>query len=639
MPRLLLMCALACAAPTSAAPPLDAKPALIPIADFAALPVLRKPLLSPNGHRIAARKVTKGKTTIVVLDANRPEAAPRLIELGEARVAGLTWAGNGRLLLTVLAMRHIYHVDVDIPYLRLIAIDVDSGTSRLVDQNSRGTYAGDVLYTDPTGTWALVASQTDSWNYPSVKRVDLTTGDANVVEKPRYGVWDWYADEHGVVRAGVSYDKRRWTVWYRDKPGDKLEKIRGKFDKEDDSAVDRFIFRGRNSWIVTNERTGRFALYKYDTKTGSIGEPIFEHSEVDIDYPVYNAATGAIEAVVYEDDRYRVHWLDPELRTLQSKVDKALPNTVNLPVDSSTDETRSLILAAGPADPGRYYLLDRPTKQMHAVVAPYPRINPDQLSETKAIRYQARDGLSLRAYLTLPRGRDAKGLPLIVMPHGGPFARDDWEYDPIVQMLANRGYAVLQPQFRGSTGFGRDFVTKGYGQWGKGMQDDLDDGVDWLAKSGQIDRRRACLVGASYGGYAAMWGAVRNPDRYRCAASFAGVSDLPALLRYNRQFFAATRYFREWRTKVAGTDEADLGAVSPINFAGRVKIPLLIAHGEQDDRVPARQSQSMVEALQKAGADVTSAFYKDSGHGFDSSADLEDWLKRLEAFLARYNPA
>ncbi|HEX6740327.1 MAG TPA: S9 family peptidase [Sphingomicrobium sp.] len=639
MRKYLVCCVAAWAAAASAAPGPSTRPPVIPVADFAALPLLRKPLLSPDGHRIAARKVADGKTTIVILDADHPEATPRLIELGKAHVAGLTWAGNQRLLLTVMSERHIYHVDVDIPYLRLIAIDVDTGSSRLVDQKSHGTYAGDVLYTDPTGNWALVASQTDSWVYPSVKRVDLATGDSTVVEKPRDGVWDWYADEHGVVRAGVSYSNRRWTVWYRDKPEDKLQAIRGKFEKADDSAVDRFIFRGSNSWIVTNQRTGRFGLYKYDTKTGAIGEPIFEHPEFDIDFPVYNDATGSIRAVVYEDDRYRVHWFDPDLQALQAKVDKALPNTVNLPVDSSADDKRTLIFASGASDPGRYFLLDRTTRQMHAVVAPYPRIDPDLLSEVRPIRYQTRDGLALRGYLTLPRGREAKGLPLILMPHGGPFVRDDWEYDAWVQFLANRGYAVLQPEFRGSTGYGKQLVEKGYGEWGRKMQDDLDDAVDWLARSGQIDSKRVCIVGGSYGGYAALWGAIRNPERYRCAASMAGVSDLPALLRYDRQFFSARRYFREWRAKIAGADDTNLGSVSPINFVDRVKVPLFIAHGEDDETVPPAQSHAMVDALTKAGANVTSAFYKDSGHGFDSSADLEDWLRRLDAFLAKNNPA
>ena len=198
---------------------------------------------------------------------------------------------------------------------------------------------------------------------------------------------------------------------------------------------------------------------------------------------------------------------------------------------------------------------------------------------------------------------------------------------------------MLQPQFRGSTGYGKDFVTRGYGEIGKKMQDDLDDGVDWLVRAGQVDSKRVCIVGMSYGGYAALWGASRNPERYRCAASMAGVSDLRAQLRYDKGLFSATRYFREWRNQIGGEGKIDLATVSPISFANQMKVPLFIAHGEADKTVPVKQSRTMVEALQKRGADVTSVFYKDSGHGFDSSADYDDWLRRLEAFLTKHNPA
>jgi len=617
----------------------ETRPALIPVADFAALPVLTKPLLSPDGRRIAARKTASGITTLAVLDADHPEAPARVIGLGDGQVYGLTWAGNDRLLLTVLTIRHIYHVDVDLPYLRLIAIDIASGASRLLDDKSHGAYAGDVIYTDPSGTWALVASQSDSWVYPSVKRVDLLTGEATVVEKARNGVWDWYADENGVVRAGVSYDNNKWTVWYRDRAGDDLRKVHGKFDKDDDGAIDKFIFRGAQSWILTNQKTGRFALYKYDTTTGAIGQPIFEHPDVDVDDVLYNEASGEIGAVRYQDDRHHVHWLDRNFEVLQAKLDRALPAGDNVAIAWSRDKNRVLVWSESGSDPGRYFLLDRTTSKMHAVVDPNPRIDPALMSTVRPVRYTARDGLQLRGYLTLPRGREAKSLPLIVMPHGGPFSRDDWEYDPEVQFLANRGYAVLQPEFRGSTGFGKSFVEKGYGQWGRKMQDDLDDGVDWLAGTGQIDPKRVCIVGASYGGYAALWGAARNPDRYRCAASLAGVTDLPSMLRYDRKLFSAPRYYKEWRTRVAGESEADLRSVSPIAFVGKIKVPLLVGHGEKDETVPPSQSHQFVDAMSRSGANVTSVYYKNSGHGFDSATDLEDWLTRLGAFLARYNPA
>jgi dipeptidyl aminopeptidase/acylaminoacyl peptidase len=632
--RFVLLGALALAAGGSVARA-EAPVARIPVAKFAALPLVRKPVLSPDGHRIAARSVADGKTTLMILSADNPEAPGKGIPLGKTTVVRMRWAGNQRVLLTVQSSQKIY--GEDIAFLRLIAVDVDVGAARVLDRKSQGIYAGDVLYSDPTGSWALVAGQDGVFSYPSVKRVDLSTGEAKVVEKERDGVWDWYADDQGVVRAGIAYDGPRWTIWYRDKPNEKLRAIRGKFPKDDDSTVDRFIFRGENSWIVTNERTGRFALYKYDLKTQTIGQPIFEHPDVDLDDVYYDAITGDVSAVEYQDDRSRVFWLDADMKTLQTNLDKALPESVNITVGWSRDEKRALVWSASAADPGRYFLLDRPSSRMHAVVESYPDIDPDQLAPVKPVRYQARDGLNLRGYLTLPRGREAKALPLIVLPHGGPFARDDWGYDPFVQFFANRGYAVLQPEFRGSTGFGKDFVAKGYGEIGKKMQDDLDDGVDWLTKSGQIDPKRVCIVGLSYGGYAAMWGAIRSPERYRCAVSWAGPSDMPAMLRYDRKQFSAGRYFREYRKKFSS--DADLNAVSPINFADRLKVPLLIGHGEQDDNVPAKQSHKMVESLQKAGANVTPVSYKESQHDFGSSKDLEDWLARLEAFLGKYNPA
>jgi len=639
MLRLFVMLAtLAGAAPAAADAPAKQPTSKISVASFASLPRLSRPLLSPNGKLIAARSTKDGTTSLLILDAEKPDARARAIPLGKTTVAHVGWAGNQRLLLTVQTSEQIYGEEV--AYLRLIAVDTVSGAAQIMDRKSRGIYAGNVLYTDPTGTWALVASQDSIYVYPSVKRIDLATGDATLVERARDNVWDWYADDNGVVRAGVAYQGRRWTIWYRDKPGDKLDAVHGKLAKDDNGAVDRIIFgRGDNSWIITNERTGRFALYKYDLKSAAVGEAVFEHPEVDLDDVTYDALTGKIEAIEYEDDRRRIEWLDPEMKKVQAQLDRALPHAVNVTIGWSHDDKRALVWSGSASDPGAYFLLDRSTAKMNLVAEPYPGIDPSQLAPVQLVKYRARDGLSLPAYLTLPKGRDAKGLPLIVLPHGGPFVRDQSDYDPLVQLLANRGYAVLQPQFRGSTGFGKDFVSKGYGEWGRKMQDDLDDGVDWLAKSGQIDPKRVCIVGASYGGYAAMWGAIRNPERYRCAASFAGVSDVAAQLRYDKQLFSATRYFREWRTKVGGEGKADLRAVSPVYFADKLKVPLLIGHGEKDSTVPVKQGRSMVDALSKAGANVSSVFYKEGGHGFDSTADYQDWLTRLEQFLAKNNPA
>lgn len=627
------------AAGTSDAQPTasEVPPARIAAAEFAARPSLEDPLLSPDGRRIAARAIVRDKVVLVVLDADNPTGRQIEAPIGDADLADVNWAGNQRLLLTLLTTGNLF--GLPIPAFRLVAYDLPTRRVTALDTKSRGLLAGDVLYVEPEGRWALVASQDDMQSYPSVKRVDLVSGESALVEKARPHLWDWYADSKGVLRGGIAYADRRWTLWYRDDPGQPLRAIKGKYKKAD-SAIDRVIFgRKKDSGaVITNEITGRFAAYKYDFETGAVGDPIYEHAEVDISEVLLEPETGKIRGVRYEDDRWRTHWIDPELKELQAKLDRALPNSVNEIVSLSKDANRALILSEKASDPPTYFLLDRQAAKMHPVIDPYERIEPEGLAPVQPEKYLARDGLTIPAYVTLPRGRDSKALPLIVLPHGGPFQRDTWGYDPLVQFLANRGYAVLQPQFRGSTGYGKDFVESGYGQWGRKMQDDLDDGVDWLVRSGKVDPKRVCIIGASYGGYAALWGAIRNPDRYRCAVSLAGVSDLRAQLRDNRKSFSATRYFREWRTIVAGEGKVDLRAVSPIHFAQQMKVPVLIAHGVDDSVVSVKQSRAMVAALEKAKANVTSVYYK-TGHDWTRSEDFEDYLKRLEAFLSKNNPA
>jgi dipeptidyl aminopeptidase/acylaminoacyl peptidase len=613
----------------------EAPVARIPVSKFTFSPSLEKPVLSPDGRLIAALRVIDDKTTLLITDSDHPDAPAKAIPVGKATISDMKWAGGKRLLLQVRLMEN--NGERKVPILRLASIDIDSGAVQLLDAKSQGIIAGNLLYVDPTGTWALVASQNDLESYPSVKRVDLATGDSKTVEQAHNEIWNWYADDNGIVRAGVAYDGPHYKVWYRDNAGEELHEVKGKLQTNDDSTVDRLIFHGGNTWVLTNARTGRFGLYKYDVKTGAIGTAIFEHPEVDVDNVVFNAATGDLNGVKYQDDRAQIYWLDASMKSLQSALDAAVPDATNLPIGWSQDGRRVLVQSTSGAEPGRYFVLDRAAHQMHEVAEQYPDLDSDQLAPVKPVRYQTRDGLTLRAYLTMPRGREAKALPLIVLPHGGPFARDDGAYDPVVQFLANRGYVVLQPEFRGTTGFGKDFVAKGYGEVGRKMQDDLDDGVDWLAKLGQIDPKRVCIVGLSYGGYAAMWGAIRNPERYRCAASWAGPTDMPAMMHYDRDQLSAPRYFRAWRKQFA-TDE-ELKAVSPLHFAAHFKVPIFIAQGEEDTTVPPGQSHKMVDALTHARANVTSVFYKQSKHRFGSSKDFQDWLSHLEAFLDKYNPA
>jgi dipeptidyl aminopeptidase/acylaminoacyl peptidase len=628
----LMVCAGGGSATAASPPPLA-------VADFAQLPFLQDPVLSPDGRQIAARLLIQGKLLVAVLQPGESGAPKAIVNIEKTTVLRYSWAGNGKLLLSL--MMTVPVMGVPLPATSLVSFDVATKKITPLSRELRGLFNDGVIFSDPAGQYVLVSGQKSLFAQPSVYRIDTATGDARIIQPATQGIDQWIADASGVVRAGLAYNGRRWKLFYRQAPDEKLRQIDSRQVRQDDSVLDavRFLGDTERGAVLTDSRTGRFAAYSYDFASDSVGEPIFEHPVADASDLILSADGSRVEGVAYEDDRHRIHWLDPAKRDLQRRLDAVLPDKLNRMMSSSADGRTILSWSGAANDPGGYFLFDTQARRIQELVRPYDKVKPENLSEVKAVTYTARDGLPIPGYLTLPHGRAARGLPLIVMPHGGPFARDSWAYDPLAQMLADRGYAVLQPNFRGSTGYGRAYVERGYGQWGLAMQDDLDDGMDWLVKQGIADPKRTCIMGASYGGYAAIWGAIRNPDRYRCAISMAGVTDLRTMLKYDRRQFAAPRYARKWEAQVAGEEKRDLDAVSPLRQAARLTVPLLLAHGERDTNVPFDQSTRLRDALKAAGRPLEFASYPDAGHGFDKTEDQADFMKRVEAFLARHNPS
>lgn len=633
------LAALAILAPFAAA---AAEPGAAPVSveALAQIPFISQPQISPDGRHLVARINGEGVERLAVYDLTAPrDAEPRMIpHTGSVRWYG--WAGNGRILVgqTIFS---IMFLTVPLQMTRLISYDLKTGEVSEIKAGA-GLVGDNVIHTDPDGRYVLLSAQKDADDSPSVWRVDLATGAAVEIQRKKADIWSWFVDDAGNVRGGISYGSGSWTIYRRDPATGELKRAgSGRVLPNRESAIDSIglLAGGDSGVIVTNERTGRFGVYRYDLNAQTIGAPIFEHPEVDVTKPQVSEDGRIVEAVYYEDDLPRVAWLTPELRQLQAQIDRTFPGKVNRVLNLSRDRNVALIWSGAADDPGTYYIFDRKAKRMEAFASPFEGLDVRRLAPVKPVRYTARDGLPIRGYLTLPRGGEPKALPLIVMPHGGPFVRTSYEFDPLVQLLASRGYAVLQPNFRGSTGFGRDFVERGYGEWGRKMQDDLDDGVAWLAGQGMIDPKRVCIVGASYGGYAALWGAIRNPEIYRCAVSFAGVTDVRAMLKYDARALVATRYSKLWRRKVEGEERRDLAAISPLQQAARLGIPVLVAHGELDSNVPADQSRQLVKQLKQRGAVVQAAFYPRAGHGFSRSADSTDFMKRVEAFLEVHNPS
>ncbi|HEX8571858.1 MAG TPA: S9 family peptidase [Allosphingosinicella sp.] len=634
---------LAALASGSASPQSEAgPPPPIPAEAFGALPFFTAPEISPDGSRLVAGSVSDGRKAVVLADLTRPDYALARIDLSDKfEMLWARWAGNRRVLMSLVIPTTLYGTEIRTS--RLFLFEVDTGKVHPLDGKIGGVDGDDVIHADPAGDYILLSAQRSIFETPAVLHVDLNTRKARQLVKPYPGVWSWYADRDGTVRAGLGTENGRWWLFYRESGQAGFKKVGTGRRPENESLTDVEkllpVAGSDKGYAIANKSTGRYGVYRYDFVTDALGEPVFEHPEVDVDGVGFSPRTGDPDSVSYADDRDRVAWLDPAMKSVQARLDRLLPGAVNRIVSRDASDRRMVVWSGGASDPGTYYIFDRAKGELRELARPYAALDGKPLAPVRPVRYRARDGLQVPAYLTLPLGRPARGLPLIVMPHGGPFIRDKWAYEPWAQFLANRGYAVLQPNFRGSTGYGKAFVEAASGQFGRKMQDDLDDGVRWLAGQGIVDSGKVCIMGASYGGYAAMWAAVRNPDIYRCAISYAGISDVGEMLRFDRSQWIAQRYYRDWRDRIRGDGGFDLAKVSPISRASEIRIPLLIAHGRKDGNVPFAQSKKLHEALLRAKVPHDFVIYPDEGHGFSRVENSVDFLKRVERFLGRHNPA
>lgn len=620
----------------------EAVPGQIPTSAFAARsPFSTFARLSPDGKKIAYSLRENGVHSIAVMDIDSAEIVDET-PLGEDQeLQWLGWAGNGRLLVSVSLPSEAYGVKFRIT--RLFVMQLDSGVFSYVGGRNMGFDGDDVIYTDPAGEFLLLSMQRDIFNEPEVWRFRLDgTDDKGERIERRDGVWNWIADDDGVVRLGLGYENGRLKVWYRkgaDEPFRLIARLK-EGDREELWNVVRLIKGSDEGLVLEPGESGRVALRRFNYATREVGEVVYENPEWDLDAFELDEE-GKPLAVYFTDDRDRVVWLDPATARLQANLERALGTPHVRIAERTPDGSRMLVWRGGDNHPGAWYIYTPAKRELEEFAQLRPGIDTAALAPARSIEYAARDSTRIRGYLTLPVGREASGLPLIVMPHGGPYGvRDKLAYSDEVQLLANRGYAVLQPNYRGSAGFGETFEDLGAGEIGRRMQDDLDDAMDWAVGEGIADPERVCLVGSSYGGYAALWGTIRNPERYRCAASFAGVTEWDKQLSYDKSFFSA-KGRREWRERIRGKDRSfDMDSVSPARQAARLTRPILLVHGKKDTNVPFSQFEAMRNALRREGVQGAEFVVLDkSGHGFASPEDEQAWYDALVGFLARHNPA
>lgn len=619
--------------------PREAPPPLIPTSDFAGRSAFWDAQLSPDGGRMSFLRRAEGITQFVIVDVGTRDLVRAFGTDPSDQIEWYQWVTDDKLLVSVSTIGTFFGDEAR--YTRLVLVKLSDGSMSPLFKRSEVIEGDRVIHIAEDGSHILVAIQKSVYDYPSVIRHELEpNGKIETVENARPGVWNWVADDSGVVRMGTGWLNGRLSIYYRADAGQSLELVAKVKEGE---RVDGFwdalqIINGSNEGYVLSEgETGRVGLRRFNFATRETVATIYEHPEYDIDR--VSLRKGKPYAAYFTADRDQVHYFDPAVASEQAALRKALGDVEVWVPSRSANGSRMLVWAGSEADPGVLYFFDPAAGKLDEIAQYRPSLDFNLLARPRPIRYTARDGTVIRGYLTLPRGREPKSLPLVIMPHGGPYGiRDKLEYNDEVQLLANRGYAVLQPNYRGSGGYGDAFFELGTGQIGRGMQDDLDDAMDWAVKEGIADPARVCVVGGSYGGYAAIWAVIRNPERYRCAASWAGVTDFDKILRYDRSFFSRSG-FKRWREKVRGQGVTDMKAVSPLERAATLSRPLLLAHGTRDVVVPISQYNVFEKASRSAQIKPETLVIKDEGHSFSSAKNEQQWYDALTGFLAAHNPA
>lgn len=633
----------AAVATAGAAPPAKPAPAETsaarPAAHFAALPLMEGPKLSPDGTRIAAKLAIRGEQYFAILPL--AGGTPRLIPSDGKDINWWRWVNDRWLVAGIGATDKVFGTELYVS--RAIGIEADAQKIVPLAFHEAAQNADDVIWIASDGSprirlalqKSLFIDEEGFW--PEVVEVDVSNGKTKRVVDPKPGVVGWYADASGAVRMGIGYtdNGRSSRLLYRDGDGHGFKTLdRANSRKGERLLVPSLFLTEPGQALAIADKDGFDALYKLDLATLALGERVFGATGYDIDGIVTDPRDSKLLGVHVTEKAPAIRWLDPQLASAQAELDKALaPRQVSI-VSFDAGRTTFILHVGGADRPGTYYVVLASDGKLRRLAHVNEHFAAGKLHPVKTIAYKARDGVDISAVLTLPAGRDARNLPVIVMPHGGPFARDAEEWDWWPQFLADRGYAVIQPNYRGSSGYGTAFAEKGEGQWGLAMQDDLNDALAHLAREGIADPARACMVGASYGGYAAMRAAQRDGKLYRCAVSFAGVSDLPALLRYDRRFLMSGRS-NDWLREQA----PDLKGVSPINFADAFGAPILLVHGKDDRRVPVKQSRELADKLRKAGKNVRYVEQPKGDHHFSRGEDRLQFLEELETFLKEHNPA
>jgi len=627
----------------------------VPLAEFFQRPSFYGAELSPDGRRVAmsiGSATHPAQLAVLDLETMTPTVVAAFDSLGVGR---FRWVNDKRLVFDLATHREARREIRQAP--GLFAVDADGENFRQLVQTTaswlkappagREPLPWNVFLLDSVGRQDgpevfVVSPKQFGGNtrvdYIELMRLNTLTGQAEPVEAPQHAT-QWLLDTRGELRMVVTRHENRVTVMARERGGNWRSMSEG--DSIEGPAFMPLTIAPDGTFYVRSQGPGdKAALYSLDPASGKRSDAaVLVSKDFDLN-PVAVATDQALLGWRLRVDAEVTQWIDPGMKALQAQLDRALPTTTNrISVARRAQTPYVLVEAFSDAQPSVHYLFHTGQKKLTKLGAAMPGIDPRRMGPMDLVRYPARDGLSIPAYLTLPANGARKNLPLVVLVHGGPWVRGgDWRWQPEVQFLASRGYAVLQPEFRGSTGFGSKHFKAGWRQWGQAMQNDLADGARWAIAQGIADPRRIAIAGASYGGYAAMMGLVNDPDLFRCAVNWVGVTDL--MLMYTAYWSDIDDESKRYGLpRLLGDPKAEadkLRAHSPLHQAARIRQPVLMAYGGVDERVPIAHGERMRDALRAHNPSVEFIEYPSEGHGWARPETNIDFWGRVETFLGRH---
>lgn len=600
-------------------------PRLIPVEDFFRIPEKTGYTLSPNGEHIAFLSPWKTRLNIHVQKIGE-EKVTRLTAATEKDITNYLWLNNERIVYVEDKRGNenynLYAINIrnsdfkELTRFEKVRVQIIEGSEKndeeiLIEVNNG----------DPRMSGAY--------------RLNTVTGKSKQIAENPGNILGWATDHEGQLRIAFASDGVGNRVMHRASEESEFQPLIETRYKEIFLPL-FFTFDNRNLFVASNVGFERVGIYEYDIENKEHTRLIYEDPRVDVSNIFISNLRKKMTCVTYLTDKKQNFFFEEDRRQLQELLEKRLPGYEVDVISLSKDETKVLVKTAGDRSLEAYHFFDRKKNDLRKLSDAYSRIQEEELAEMKPIAYKSRDGLTMDGYLTLPQGLKPQKLPVVVYPHGGPWGRNIWGYNPEVQFLANRGYAVLQMNFRGSTGYGRSFWEAGFKQWGRAMQDDISDGVKWLVEEGIADPKRIGIYGSSYGGYAALAGLIFSPQLYACGIDFCGISNLFTFLE---SIPPSWDLERQMYYEMIGHPEKDrnlLEKTSPVFHADKIKVPLLIAQGGGDPRVKKEESDKIVGSLKKRGIDVVYIFKENEGHGFQNEKNRLEFYKATEEFLGKY---